>query len=55
MLQPDNVKVSFEGTSSPMDVQLNGTFLMFDTSDETAKPKRAQVSAKLVAAVQARK
>ena len=55
VLQPDVVKVSFEGTGSPLDVQVSGTFLMFDTNDETAKPKRAQVAAKLVAAVQPRK
>jgi hypothetical protein len=55
VLQPDDVKVAFEGSASPLDVQVTGTFLMFDTTDETAKPKRAQIAAKLNASVQARK
>lgn len=55
VLQPADVRVAFEGTNSPLSVTISGTFLMFDTNDDTAKPKRAQVVAQLRAAVQAGK
>ena len=55
VLQPADVRVAFEGSGSPLDVQVTGTFLMFDTNDPTAKPHRAKVLAKLSATVQARK
>jgi hypothetical protein len=55
VLQPADITVAFSGTKSPLDVQLNGKFLLFDSSDETAKPKTAEVTAKLSAAVQAKK
>jgi hypothetical protein len=55
VLQPADVRVAFEGAASPLDVRMNGVFLMFDSNDPTAKPKRAQVVAKLSAAVQSKK
>ncbi len=55
VLQPGDVKVAFEGTASPLAVHVTGTFLMFDTDDETAKPTRAQVGATLSASMQTRK
>jgi len=55
VLQPADVRVAFEGGSSPLDVRLTGVFLMFDSNDPTVKPKRAQVVAKLSAAVQSKK
>jgi hypothetical protein len=55
VLQPADVRVAFEGAASPLDVRMNGVFLMFDSNDQTAKPKRAQVVAKLSAAVQDKK
>ncbi|MGB7158901.1 MAG: hypothetical protein WBD40_12585 [Tepidisphaeraceae bacterium] len=56
VLQPAEVRVAFEGSgTTSIEVQLNGTFLIFDSENETAKPKRAIVAAKLPAAVQARK
>ena len=55
VLQPADVRVAFEGAASSLDVRMNGVFLMFDSNDQTAKPKRAQVAAKLSAAVQEKK
>ena len=55
VLQPADVRVTFDGASSPLDVRLTGVFLMFDSNDPTVKPKRAQVVAKLSAAVQTKK
>ncbi len=55
VLQPADVRLTFMGSGSPLEVQLNGTFLMFDSNNENAKPRRAVVAAKLLAAVQARK
>ena len=55
VLQPADVNVTFAGATSPLDVQLSGKFLLFDSNDETAKPKTAEVTAKLSAAPQARK
>ena len=55
VLQPADVRVAFDGAASPLDVRLTGVFLMFDSSDPTVKPKRAQVVAKFSAAVQAKK
>ena len=55
VLQPADVRVAFEGAASPLDVRMTGVFLMFDSNDPTAKPKRAQVVAKLSAALQAKK
>ncbi|HEV2294891.1 MAG TPA: hypothetical protein VGR35_13645 [Tepidisphaeraceae bacterium] len=55
VLQPADVRVTFEGSSSPLDVQVSGTFLMFDSNDETAKPHHVKVHANLTATVLARK
>lgn len=55
ILQPADVHIAFEGTGSPVNVRLAGTFLMFDSNDDTAKPHRANVAADLSATVQARK
>ena len=55
MLQPADVNVTFAGAASPLDVQLSGKFLLFDSNDETAKPKTAEVTAKLSATAQSRK
>ena len=55
VLQPADVRIAFEGARSPLDVRLSGVFLMFDSNDPTVKPKRAQVVAKLTAAVQTKK
>ncbi len=55
VLQPADVRVAFEGTGSPLDVTISGTFLMFDTSDPSEKPRYAKVAATLTAAVQAGK
>jgi hypothetical protein len=49
VLQPSDVNVTFTGASSPLEVQLSGTFLLFDSNDETAKPNTAEVTAKLSA------
>jgi hypothetical protein len=49
VLQPSDVNVTFSGATSPLEVQLSGTFLLFDSNDETAKPKTAEVTAKLSA------
>ena len=55
VLQPADVNVTFAGAASPLDVQLSGKFLLFDSNDETAKPKTAEVTAKLSAMAQSRK
>lgn len=55
VLQPADVRIAFDGAGSPLEVRLSGAFLMFDSTDPTAKPKRAQVAAKLSAAVQPNK
>ncbi|MDQ3440914.1 MAG: hypothetical protein M3478_11255 [Planctomycetota bacterium] len=54
VLQPADVRVAF-GAASPLDVRVTGVFLMFDSNDPTVKPKRAQVVAKLSAAMQTKK
>jgi hypothetical protein len=55
VLQPADVTVTFAGAASPLDVQLSGKFLLFDSNDETVKPRTAEVTAKLSAAMQAKK
>ena len=59
VLQPSDVRVAFDGGpgggGASIGVQLEGTFLLFDSQNETAKPKRANVAAKFSADVQARK
>lgn len=55
VLQPADVTATFSGARSPLDVQLSGKFLLFDTADETAKPKAAEVTSKLSATVQTKK
>jgi hypothetical protein len=55
VLQPANLTFTFAGSAPSVDVAMNGTFLLFDTSDATAKPKQATVTGKISAAVQPRK
>jgi hypothetical protein len=55
VLQPADVNVTFAGAASPLDVQLSGKFLLFDSNDDTAKPKTAEVTAKLSATAQSPK
>ena len=60
ILQPADVRIAFEAPGanpSPdlLDVQLSGTFLLFDSANESAKPRRATVAATMPAILQTRK
>ena len=42
-LQPSNITVRFSGEAPTMDVDISGTFLVYDTKDETVAPRVATV------------
>ena len=46
-LQPSQMQVRFEGDETSMGVMLSGTFLQFETRDDTIAPKQVHVAAKL--------
>jgi hypothetical protein len=50
-LEPSNITVRFQGDKPAMEIDLSGTFLMYDTRDENASPKVANVNGHLVAQV----
>jgi hypothetical protein len=50
-LQPDNIKVEFESAGSKMAVRMTGTFVIFDTQDETIPSRQVPVSTRLLAVV----
>ncbi len=50
-LQPQSVKVEFEGAGEKMAVRITGTFVMFDTQDENVPPTQVPVSARLLATI----
>jgi hypothetical protein len=50
-LEPSNITVRFQGDKPAMEIDLSGTFLMYDTRDENAAPKVANVNGHLVAQV----
>jgi hypothetical protein len=46
-LQPAQMQVKFDGDDTSMGVTLSGTFLEFDTHDDTIAPKRVNVVSKM--------
>jgi hypothetical protein len=46
-LQPSQLQVKFEGDEKSMGVMLSGSFLEFETRDDTAAPKQVRVVSKM--------